>query len=88
MNERERLFHKVAQGPKSVRIETLVHLMELWGFEVRYGKKGDNIMFTHSVYAVQHSAAKPHHGPVLAVYVKGCLKAIEEVQLREETSDA
>jgi hypothetical protein len=88
VNERERLLEKVAQGPKSVRFDTLVKLMELWDFEATYGKKGDFVMFRHKVYRVQASTAKPHHDPVLSVYVKNCLKAIENVCIQEEGTDA
>jgi hypothetical protein len=88
VNERERLFAKVAEGPKGVRFEVLVKLMELWGFSTRYNSKGDGAIFRHSAYGVMITAAKPHHGPVKAVYVRACLNAIEEVQIREAKSDA
>lgn len=91
MNERERLLAKIEQGPKSVRLEDLEKLMELWGFKAKYGKSGDSVIFWHQLYRLPEppTAAKPHHGPVLSVYVKNCLKAIEIIRLKqEEESDA
>ena len=88
MNEREKLFIKVAQAPRNVRFNELVKLMELWGFEVTYGKRGDIAIFRHGIYQAKCSAAKPHRGEVLSGYVKDCLKAIESMQIQEEESDA
>lgn len=88
MSEREKQLIKVSEGPRNVRFETLIKLMELWGFETTYGKKGDIAIFRHRIYQAQCSAAKPHHGEVLSVYVKSCLKAIENVRIQEEDADA
>lgn len=87
MDEREKLFVEVSQGPASVRIEDLQKLMELWGFETRVSGKGDNYIFRHRIYRVMQSAARPHRGPVLRIYVKRCLQAIDEVRILEEESD-
>ena len=88
MGQRERLFAKVCEGRRNVRFEALVRLMELWGFEARYNSAGDGVSFRHGQYAIIVTAAKPHHGPVKPVYVRGCIGAIEEAQLREANSDA
>ena len=90
MDERERLLVKVEQGRKNVRIEELIKLMEIWDFRTKKGKSGDSVIFWHQVYRLPEppTAAIPHHGPVLSVYVKNCLKAIEMVRLKQEESDA
>jgi len=88
VEEREKLLAKVVEGPRSVRFQTLVKLMELWGFEVRQGSKGDIVIFTHRRFQVRQTAGKPHHGPVKSRYVKLCLGAIEQVQIQEGQTDA
>lgn len=87
MSERELLLSSVEDAPKSTDISLLVKLMEAWGFDHRTTSSNDNILFWHKVYEVRASAARPHHGPVLVTYVRKCLRAIEEIQIREAQSD-
>jgi len=62
--------------------------MEAWGFDPEATASNDNILFWHKVYDLPPvSAGRPHHGPVLVKYVKRCLAAIEEVQIREANTD-
>ena len=46
------------------------------------------MLFWHTVYPVRVSAARPHHHHVLESYVHDCLKAIDDVETLEETTDA
>jgi len=62
--------------------------MEAAGFEKRPTKSGHGMLFWHSVYEVRVSAGRPHHGPVLESYVHDCLRAIDDVKLLEDTTDA
>lgn len=87
MSEREDLFTKIADAPKATDIDALVKLMEVWGFAARWTSSNDNVLFWHKAYDIRASAARPHHGPVLAPYVRKCLRAIEEVQTIEAKSD-
>ena len=88
MDELRRLYVRIAQSPRTVAFEDLIKLMTLAGFEHRLTRKGDNVLFTHSVYDVQEAAGKPHHGSVPIHYVRKCLRAIEDVWLKEEKCDA
>ncbi|HYB91525.1 MAG TPA: hypothetical protein VEC38_10805 [Candidatus Binataceae bacterium] len=45
-------------------------------------------IFTNRTFNVRQTVAKPHHGPVKPVYVRDCLKAIEELQARQGKTDA
>jgi hypothetical protein len=88
VEERDALFVKVVEGPKHVRLATLSKLMELWDFDMRTTKKGDNVLFWHKGFAdVRAAAAVPHHGPVLVTYVRDCIAAIEEVKRLEDATD-
>ncbi|MGH7908138.1 MAG: hypothetical protein ACREP6_16075 [Candidatus Binataceae bacterium] len=88
MDDFDRAFAQVANAPANTRFKDLVKLMELAGFQTKYGKKGDIAIFTYPAYHVRQTAAKPHHGPVLPVYVKDWLKAIEKVRLLQGNTDA
>jgi hypothetical protein len=88
MDDLHKLFEKVANAPANTRLKDLISLMELAGFKTKHGKKGDIVIFTNATYHVRQTAAKPHHGPVLPVYVRDCLKAIERVQFLQGNTDA
>lgn len=87
MEERDALLITVTQGYKTTSIVTLIKLMTLWGFMHRFTSANDNVMFWHSIYPVQQSAAAPHHGPVLGHYIRRCLRAIDDVKQREAGTD-
>lgn len=88
MDERDKLLATVSQEVKSTHVDTLIRLMELWGFKHRFTSSHDNVIFQHAVYPVRPSAGVPHHGPVLGHYVRKCLRAIEDVMERDAGSDA
>jgi hypothetical protein len=88
VDELARLFARATNAPASIRFTELVKLMELAGFKTKYGRKGDIAIFIHPSCHVLQTAAKPHHGPVLPVYVRDCLKAIEKVRLLQGKADA
>src|ERR1700677_1193312 len=76
---------RIRQAPCSHRQRTGQHslrrsreVMELAGFKTKYGTKGDIAIFTHAACNIRQTAAKPHHGPVLPVYVRDCLKALAQ----------
>jgi hypothetical protein len=87
MAEFAKLLARIANAPASTRFGDLVKLMELAGFKTKYGTKGDIAIFTHAACNVRQTAAKPHHGPVLPVYIRDCLKAIAQVQLLQGDID-
>jgi hypothetical protein len=88
VDDRDRLFIKVAQAPRSTDIDTLTKLMRLWSFDAKITKSADNIMFRHNAFVnVASSAGIPHHGPVKVTYVRRCLNAIEEVKSLEGGTD-
>ena len=89
MEKRTKLLTRIQQGPKSVRFAELVKVMKAFGFKDRPMEKGDGVVFSHTVYAgLIVTIAKPHHGPVLPVYVRTCLNAIEDIAIREAHTDA
>jgi predicted RNA binding protein YcfA (HicA-like mRNA interferase family) len=83
----EKLLASVSNAPANTDFATLVQLMELAGFQLRMGKK-QHAIFTNKTHAIRRTVAKPHHGPVKPVYVRECLKAIEELRFAQEKPNA
>lgn len=73
----DKLLTKIKSGPKHTTITELIKLMEQVGFTYRKGSKNHYIFYgkTNTI-----CVAPPHPGKfVKPVYVKICLKAIEEM---------
>lgn len=77
MNEFEKLWAAVSSAPVNTDFATLVKLMASAGFELRMGKQ--HAIFTNRGYGKLQNVARPHRGPVKPVYVRECLKIIEEI---------
>ena len=78
MTEFEKLWAAVSSAPANTDFATLVKLMASAGFELRMGKK-QHAIFTNRAYGKLQNVARPHRGPVKPVYVRECLKTIEEI---------
>lgn len=77
VSKHERLLNKVRASPKHVSLTELIKLMELVGFSWRRGSKNHYIFYYKSVTV---GVAPPHSGRfVKPIYVKNCLRAIDEV---------
>ena len=73
----ERLLNKVKSAPKHTSLTELIKLMELVGFAYRRGAKNHYVFYYKSITV---GVAPPHPGRfVKPIYVKFCLKAVEEV---------
>lgn len=82
MTKHEKLLGKVKAGSKHVTLTELIKLMELTGFSYRRGSKNHYIFYFKSKTV---GVAPPHPGRfVKPVYVKNCIKAIEEVIKNEQ----
>ena len=78
----ERILNSVKTSPKQVSLTELIKLMELVGFSWRRGSKNHYIFYYKSVTI---SVAPPHSGRfVKPIYVRNCLKAIEEAIKHEK----
>lgn len=78
----ERLLSKVKASPKHTSLTELIKLMELVGFSWRRGSKNHCVFYYKSMTI---GVAPPHGGRfVKPIYVRNCLKAIEEVIKNEE----
>ena len=78
----ERLLNRVNSAPKQVSLTELIKLMELVGFTWRRGSKNHYVFYYKSITI---GVAPPHSGRfVKPIYVKNCLKAINEVIKNEE----
>ena len=85
VTKHERLLNSVRTSPKHVSLTELIKLMELVGFSWRRGSKNHYVFYYKSITL---SVAPPHSGRfVKPVYVKNCLKAIEEVVKYEESPE-
>ena len=83
MKKYEQVLNKTRNSPKHVSLTELIKLMELTGFTWRRGSK-NHYVFYHGSLTI--GVAPPHQGRfVKSIYVKNCLKAIEEVIKNEET---
>ncbi|MCE2928484.1 MAG: type II toxin-antitoxin system HicA family toxin [Candidatus Caenarcaniphilales bacterium] len=72
-----KLLSQVKENPKNVTVTELIKLMELIGFSFRRGSKNHYIFYYQSKTIC---VAPPHPGKhIKPVYVKECLKAIEEI---------
>ena len=73
----ERLLNKVKSSPKHTSLTELIKLMELVGFAWRRGSKNHYIFYCKLITI---GVAPPHSGRfVKPIYVRNCLKAINEV---------
>ena len=82
VTKHEKLLSRVKSSPKHVTVTELIKLMELVGFSWRRGSKNHYIFYYGSITI---GVAPPHPGRfVKPVYVKNCLKGIEEVIKNEE----
>jgi len=73
----ERLLNKVKSSPKHVSLTELIKLMELIGFTWRRGSKNHCVFYYKSMTI---GVAPPHSERfVKPIYVRICLKAIDEV---------
>jgi hypothetical protein len=79
VTEFEKLLDAVSRAPANTDFATLVKLMRFAGFELRMGKK-QHAIFINRTYGKLQNVAQPHHGPVKPVYVRDCLKIIEELR--------
>jgi hypothetical protein len=85
MTEFEELLTAVRGAPANTDFATLVKLMRSAGFDLRMGKK-QHVIFINRTYGKLQNVAKPHRGPVKPVYVRDCLRIIEELRtLQGET---
>lgn len=78
-SKKEKLFTKISQGRRNVRIRELVLLMKLHNFD--YSRNDDNYMFWHkTIPNIGATAAIPHgrENKVLKPYVDNCIRAIEQ----------
>lgn len=82
MVKHERLLSKVKASPKHTSLTELIKLMELVEFSWRRGTKNHYIFYHRSITI---GVAPPHSGRfVKPIYIKICLKAIEEVIKHEK----
>ncbi len=86
MTEYEKLWAAVSSAPANTDFPTLMKLMKSAGFEMRMGRK-QHAIFTNRRYGKLQNVARPHHGPVKPVYVRECLKTIEEIQVLQGKID-
>lgn len=84
MKKYEQVLNKIRNSPKHVSLTELIKLMELTGFTWRRGSK-NHYVFYHGPLTV--GVAPPHQGRfVKPIYVRNCLKAINEV-IKHEKED-
>ena len=77
----EKLLNKVKNSPKHVTLLEIIKLMELLGFTHRRGSKNHYVFYYKSLTI---GLAPPHPGRfVKPIYVKNCLRAIDEVLKNE-----
>ncbi len=82
MHKYEKLLYRVKISPKQVSLTELIKLMELVGLKWRRGSKNHYIFYYKSITV---GVAPPHSGRfVKPIYVRNCLKVIEEVLKNEE----
>ena len=86
MTEFEKLWAAVSNAPANTDFATLVKLMKSAGFELRMGRK-QHAIFTNRRHGKLQNVARPHRGPVKPVYIRECLKMVEEIQVLQEKSD-
>ncbi len=72
-----KILRKIKENPKAVTVTELIKLMELIGFSYRRGSKNHYIFYYQSLTI---GVAPPHPGKhIKPIYVRECLKAINEV---------
>ncbi|MCK4738359.1 MAG: hypothetical protein KAT46_00280 [Deltaproteobacteria bacterium] len=82
MGNKYKLLEKIRAGMKNVRSSQLEKLMKQWEFESKVTKEG--IAYTHSelpekIIRVVSHREKSQESKVLQVYVKNCIKAVDEI---------
>jgi len=91
MSKKENLFEKIKSGPKKVKINQLVKVMEYYNFTTH--KSAEGYFFTHDLLKdiTIITVPKPHkkHGEtsVKKPYVDKCIKAIEIMNELEKQED-
>jgi hypothetical protein len=82
MPKYDKLLSKVRLGPKHVTMTELIKLMELLDFSSRRGSKNHYMFYRDGLIV---GVAPPHPGRfVKPIYVKHCLRAIEELLNNEQ----
>lgn len=83
MTDELKLFERIRDGRKNVRLNDLIKLMKKLGFEIRETKH--SIWFTHPEYNLRASTAKHkekgQENKVHSKYVDNCLDTIDELLL-------
>ena len=79
MSKKNKLLAKIQDGPHSVFMADLVHLMEHYGFHAKRNVHGYIFIHPKLKGLILPHAAEPNgtNTKVLVTYVKECLKAIE-----------